>query len=78
MLETEEEQDITIGVVADAEAEGEFEFTSDSSDDDYHQPIPDLPPQTHDHEARSSSSIDLSFLAILDRSRPDVIESRPP
>ena len=41
--ETEEEQDIAIGVVADAEVEEEFEFASDSLDDDYRLTIPDLP-----------------------------------
>jgi len=43
--ETEEQQDIAIGAFADAEAEGEFDFASDSSDDDYHPPVSDLPPE---------------------------------
>jgi hypothetical protein len=71
MLEIEEQQDIAIGAVADVEAEGEFEFTSDSSDDDYHQPILDLPPWQHDHEAGSSTSTDLALIAILDTMRAD-------
>jgi hypothetical protein len=71
MLETKEEQDIAIGLVAEAEAEGEFEFTSDSLDDDYHQPIPDLPPRQHDREAGSSTSTDPALIAILDRMRAD-------
>ena len=45
VTETEEEQDIAIGEVADAEAKEEIQFASDSSDDDYHLPIPDLPPR---------------------------------
>ena len=61
---------MTIGAMTEAEAEGEFEFTSDSSDDEYHQPIPDLPPRSHDHEA-GSSSIDPALLAILNRMRAD-------
>ena len=43
--EIEEEQDIAIGSVAVAEAQGEFKFATDSSNDDYHLPIPDLPPR---------------------------------
>jgi hypothetical protein len=71
VLETEEEQDTTIGAVADVEVEGEFEFTSGSSDDDYHQPIPDLPPWQHSHEAGSSTSTNPALIAILDRMRTD-------
>jgi hypothetical protein len=68
----EEEQDIAIGAVADGEAEEEFEFASDSSDDDYHLPVPDLPPRQHDHEAGgSSSATDLALLAILEGMRVD-------
>ena len=70
--ETEEEQDITIGSVVDADAEGEFHFASDSSDDDYHLPIPNLPPRQHDHEAGgSSTAIDPVLLAILEGMRAD-------
>ena len=87
--ETEEEQDVAIGSVAEAEAEGEFDFTMDNSDDDYHLPIPDLPPRWHDREASSSTtSMDLALLAILAgseqtssgwlRSRLATTESRPP
>ena len=49
---------------------------SDSSDDDY-QPVPRMPPQRHDHEAGSSSSlppapqIDPALLAILEQMRQD-------
>ena len=40
----------------DAQPEGMVESDpSDSSDDDY-QPIPQMPPRRHDHEAGSSSS----------------------
>jgi len=70
--ETEEEQDIAIGVFADAEAEEDFEFASDSSDDDYRLPVPDLPPRQHDHEAGgSSSATDPALLAILEGMRAD-------
>ena len=47
---------------------------SDSSDDDY-QPIPQMPPQRHDHEADSSNSAppapqtNPALLAILERMR---------
>ena len=72
VLETEEEQDIAIGVVVDAEVEEKFEFASDSSDDDYLLPIPDLPSRQHDHEAGgSSSATDLALLAILEGMRAD-------
>ena len=72
VLETEEEQDIAIGAVADAEATGEIEFVCDSSDDDYHLPIPDLPPRQHDHEAGGcSSATDPTLLAILEWMRAD-------
>ena len=72
VLETEEDQDIAIGAFADAEAEEEFDFTSDSSDDDYHLPVPNLPPRTHDHkEGGSSSASDPALLAILERMRAD-------
>ena len=49
---------------------------SDSSDDDY-QPVPWMPPQRHDHEAGSSSSVPLApqtdpvLLAILEWMRQD-------
>ena len=56
--------------MVEAEAEVEFEFTSDNSDDDYHQPILNLPPRSHNHEV-GSSSIDPALLAILDRMRDD-------
>jgi len=70
--ETEEQQDIAIGVFADAEAEEEFDFASDSSDDDYRPPMLDLPPRTHDHEVGgSSSATDPALLAILERMRAD-------
>ena len=70
--ETKEEQDIVIGAVADAEAEEEIEFASNSSNDDYHLPIPDLPPRQHDHEAGgSSSATDPALLAILEGMRAD-------
>jgi hypothetical protein len=62
----QEEQDIAIGSVAEAEVEVEFDFTLDSLDDDYHQPIPDLPPRQHDHEAGSSTSMDPALQAILE------------
>jgi len=72
VLETEEEQDIAIGAVADVEAEEEIDFASDSSDDDYHVPIPDLPPRQHDHEVEgSSSATDPTLLAILEGMRAD-------
>jgi len=70
--ETEEEQDIAIGAFADAEAEEEIEFALDSSDDDYHLPIPDLPPRQHDHEAGgSSTATNPALLAILEGMRVD-------
>jgi hypothetical protein len=65
-----EEQHMAIGAMVEAEAESEFEFTFDSSDDDYHQPIPNLPPRSHERKA-GSSSINLALLAILDRMRAD-------
>ena len=44
-------------------AKEEFEFASDSSDDDYHLPVPELPPRQHDHEVGgSSSATDLACL----------------
>jgi len=43
----------------------------DSLDDDYHLPIPDLPPQQHDREAGSSTTIDSTLLAILEVMRAD-------
>ena len=50
---------------------------SDSSDNDY-QPIPQMPPYTHDSEAGGSSSAppqppqtDLALLAVLERMRQD-------
>jgi hypothetical protein len=65
VLETEEEQDEAIRAVAEtelAEAEAQAggdtspdDFPSDSSDDDY-QPIPQMPPRAHDHEAGGSNS----------------------
>jgi len=59
-------------VFEDAEAEEEVDFTSDISDDDYHLPVPDLPPRTHDHEAGGSSSAsDPALLAILEGMRAD-------
>jgi len=65
--ETEEQQDIAIGVFVDAEVEGEFDFASDSSDDDWRPPVSDLPPRAHDHEAGGSSSAsELALLAILE------------
>jgi len=70
--ETEEEQDIAIGAFADAETEEDFEFASDSSDDDYHLPVPDLPPRQHDHEVGgSSSATDPALLAIREGMRAD-------
>ena len=72
VLETEEEQDVTIGAFANAEAEEEFDFALDSSDDDYYLPVPDLPPRPHDHEAGgSSSAMDPALLAILEGMRAD-------
>jgi len=70
--ETKEEQDVAIGAFADAQAEEEFDFVSDSSDDDYHLPVPDLPPRMHDQEAGgSSSATDPTLLAILEGMRAD-------
>jgi len=72
VLEKEEEQDIAIGAFVDAETEEEFEFASDSSDDDYHLPVPDLPPRQHDHKAGGSySATDPALLAILEGMRAD-------
>jgi len=68
--ETEEEQDIAIGVFVDAEAEEEFDFASDSLDDDYRLLEPDLPPRPHDHEAGgSSSAVEPALLVILEGMR---------
>jgi len=54
-----------IGSVADVEAEGEFDFASDSSDEDYHLPIPDLPPRQHDHMAGAPLPQILPYLPYL-------------